>query len=133
MYRPRPAPPRRLARQNCRNTRGASSGAWLLGGVGVVTEVGELSHIAEHDTVGRHRGTRQFFIFERGQQGHLQSMLPTPESRDSFKVLDSQGTYFLNVDLPASGIGEADRAFALRTVKEAGVASIPVSARPAGG
>ena len=27
MNRPRPAPPRRLTRQNCRNTRGASSGA----------------------------------------------------------------------------------------------------------
>src|SRR5215470_14241774 len=27
MNRPRPAPPRRFARQNCRNTRGANSGA----------------------------------------------------------------------------------------------------------
>jgi aspartate/methionine/tyrosine aminotransferase len=48
--------------------------------------------------------------------------------REGFVVLPSQGTYFLNVDLPASGIGEADRAFALRAVKDAGVASIPVSA-----
>lgn len=45
-----------------------------------------------------------------------------------FKVLASQGTYFLNVDLAASGVTEPDRAFALRAVKEAGVAAIPVSA-----
>jgi N-succinyldiaminopimelate aminotransferase len=43
-------------------------------------------------------------------------------------VLPSQGTYFLNLDLTASGVDEADRPFALRAVSEAGVASIPVSA-----
>ncbi len=48
--------------------------------------------------------------------------------REGFAVLTSQGTYFLNIDLTASGIHEADRDFALRAVKEAGVASIPVSA-----
>ena len=45
-----------------------------------------------------------------------------------FKVLASQGTYFLNVDLAGSGVSEPDRAFALRAVKAAGVAAIPVSA-----
>lgn len=45
-----------------------------------------------------------------------------------FVVLDSGGTYFLNVDLKASGIDEDDRAFALRAVRDHGVASIPVSA-----
>ena len=49
-------------------------------------------------------------------------------TREGFKVLASQGTYFLNVDLAASGVIEPDRAFALRAVKEAGVAAIPVSA-----
>lgn len=49
-------------------------------------------------------------------------------TREGFKVLASQGTYFLNVDLAASGVSEPDRAFALRAVKEAGVAAIPVSA-----
>ena len=49
-------------------------------------------------------------------------------AREGFQVLPSQGTYFLNVDLPASGITEPDRAFALRAVREAGVAAIPVSA-----
>jgi aspartate/methionine/tyrosine aminotransferase len=48
--------------------------------------------------------------------------------REGFAVLPSQGTYFLNVDLAASGIAEPDRDFALRAVKEAGVATIPVSA-----
>ncbi len=43
-------------------------------------------------------------------------------------MLTSQGTYFLNIDLAASGITEPDRDFALRAVKEAGVAAIPVSA-----
>ncbi|MBR7618362.1 aminotransferase [Phenylobacterium sp. 20VBR1] len=47
---------------------------------------------------------------------------------EGFKVLASQGTYFLNVDLAASGVSEPDRVFALRAVTEAGVAAIPVSA-----
>ncbi|MGR4862464.1 aminotransferase [Caulobacter sp. LARHSG274] len=45
-----------------------------------------------------------------------------------FAVLDSGGTYFLNVDLRASGVAEDDRTFALRAVRDHGVASIPVSA-----
>jgi aspartate/methionine/tyrosine aminotransferase len=48
--------------------------------------------------------------------------------REGFAVLDSQGTYFLNVDLAASGVFENDMDFCLRAVKEAGVAAIPVSA-----
>jgi aspartate/methionine/tyrosine aminotransferase len=49
-------------------------------------------------------------------------------TREGFSVLPSQGTYFLNIDLPGSGITMQDRAFALHAVHEAGVASIPVSA-----
>ncbi|RAK57020.1 aminotransferase [Phenylobacterium deserti] len=48
--------------------------------------------------------------------------------REGFAVLPCQGTYFLNIDLPASGVDEADRPFALRAVAQAGVAAIPVSA-----
>jgi aspartate/methionine/tyrosine aminotransferase len=48
--------------------------------------------------------------------------------REGFAVLPSQGTYFLNIDLAASGVELDDRAFCLRAVKEAGVAAIPVSA-----
>jgi aspartate/methionine/tyrosine aminotransferase len=48
--------------------------------------------------------------------------------RQGFSVLPSEGTYFLSVDLAASGVAEGDRDFCLRAVKEAGVAAIPVSA-----
>jgi N-succinyldiaminopimelate aminotransferase len=46
---------------------------------------------------------------------------------EGFAVLPSQGTYFLLVDLKASGIGLDDQTFADRAVREAGVATIPVS------
>ncbi len=49
-------------------------------------------------------------------------------TREGFRVLPSQGTYFLNIDLPGSGIAEDDRTFCFRAVKDYGVASIPVSA-----
>lgn len=49
-------------------------------------------------------------------------------TREGFAVLPSEGTYFLNVDLAASGVEMADRAFCLHAVKHAGVAAIPVSA-----
>ena len=48
--------------------------------------------------------------------------------REGFAVLPSRGTYFLNVDLAASGIAEADMDFCMRAVKDAGVAAIPISA-----
>lgn len=48
--------------------------------------------------------------------------------REGFSVLPSAGTYFLTVDLPASGVLEDDLAFCHRSVREAGVAAIPVSA-----
>jgi len=45
------------------------------------------------DWLGHHRGHRQFFIYERGQQSHLQGLLP-PEARASFQVLDSTNNKF---------------------------------------
>jgi len=48
--------------------------------------------------------------------------------REGFAVLPSAGTYFLTVDLPASGVLEDDLSFCHRSVREAGVAAIPVSA-----
>lgn len=45
-----------------------------------------------------------------------------------FVVLPSAATWFLCVDLTASGIALDDRGFAERAIREAGVASIPVSA-----
>jgi N-succinyldiaminopimelate aminotransferase len=45
-----------------------------------------------------------------------------------FVVLPNAATWFLCIDLAASGIELADREFSERAVREAGVASIPVSA-----
>lgn len=45
-----------------------------------------------------------------------------------FKTLDSAATYFLSIDLAASGIAMDDATFSQRMIEEAGVASIPVSA-----
>jgi N-succinyldiaminopimelate aminotransferase len=47
--------------------------------------------------------------------------------REGFSVLDSQGTYFLNLDLTASGVAEDDASFCMRAIREHDVASIPVS------
>lgn len=49
-------------------------------------------------------------------------------TREGFVARPSAGTYFLNVDLAASGVALSDRDFAFMAVREAGVASIPVSA-----
>jgi N-succinyldiaminopimelate aminotransferase len=45
-----------------------------------------------------------------------------------YAVLGAEGTYFLNVDLAASGINVDDETFCRRAVTEAGVAAIPLSA-----
>jgi aspartate/methionine/tyrosine aminotransferase len=45
-----------------------------------------------------------------------------------FATLPAQGTYFVGVDLPASGIDADDVTFCERAVREAGVAAIPLSA-----
>ena len=45
-----------------------------------------------------------------------------------YRVLPAEGTYFLNVDLAASGIAADDMSFCTRAVEECGVAAIPLSA-----
>jgi aspartate/methionine/tyrosine aminotransferase len=45
-----------------------------------------------------------------------------------YEVLPNAATWFLTVDLAASGIALKDRAFSKRAVVEAGVASVPISA-----
>ena len=47
-------------------------------------------------------------------------------SRRGLHGAASQATYFLNIDLLASGVTENDMSFGLRAVKDAGVAAIPV-------
>jgi aspartate/methionine/tyrosine aminotransferase len=49
-----------------------------------------------------------------------------------FAVLPNAATWFLCVDLPASGVSLADWEFSERAVAEAGIATIPVSALYAG-
>ena len=45
-----------------------------------------------------------------------------------YAVLDAASTYFLCVDLAASGIGVDDETFATAAVEKAGVAVVPLSA-----
>ncbi len=45
-----------------------------------------------------------------------------------YATLAAQGTYFLSIDLAASGVAVDDVAFCERAVREAGVAAIPLSA-----
>jgi aspartate/methionine/tyrosine aminotransferase len=45
-----------------------------------------------------------------------------------YVTLPAEGTYFLCIDLPASGIAAPDEAFCDRAVREAGVAALPLSA-----
>ncbi|MDT7935151.1 MAG: aminotransferase class I/II-fold pyridoxal phosphate-dependent enzyme [Sphingomonadaceae bacterium] len=59
------------------------------------------------------------------RSGH--DVLSEALAAEGFAVLPSEGTYFLSVDLAASGVCEPDRAFARRAVAEHGVAAIPVS------
>jgi aspartate/methionine/tyrosine aminotransferase len=47
---------------------------------------------------------------------------------EGYEVLPAEGTYFLNVDLAASGIDADDMSFCGRAVAECGVAAIPLSA-----
>ncbi|MBX9663606.1 aminotransferase [Novosphingobium sp.] len=49
-------------------------------------------------------------------------------SAAGFAVLANKATWFACIDLPASGIAIDDRTFSERAVREAGVASIPLSA-----
>jgi aspartate/methionine/tyrosine aminotransferase len=69
-----------------------------------------------------------WFAAMPGQLATSRDRLTEALRREGFAVLPSQGTYFLNVDLAASGVGEGDMDFCLRAVKDAGVAAIPISA-----
>jgi aspartate/methionine/tyrosine aminotransferase len=44
-----------------------------------------------------------------------------------YVALPAEGSYFISIDLAASGIGADDMAFCERAVREAGVAAIPIS------
>lgn len=67
--------------------------------------------------------------FEEMRAGYARSRdrMTDALKAEGYAVLPSEGTYFLNIDLAASGLNLDDEAFCMRAVKEAGVAAIPVS------
>ena len=71
---------------------------------------------------------RAFFDEMRADFQRSRDRLAQALTQEGFAVLPAAGAYFLSVDLARSGIGETDEDFAMRCVKEAGVAVIPYSA-----
>ncbi|MGP1281348.1 MAG: aminotransferase [Parasphingopyxis sp.] len=71
---------------------------------------------------------RDYFTAMRAGYQRSRDRLASALGDGGFAILPSAATYFLSVDLPASGIAMDDRVFAMRLVAEAGVAVIPVSA-----
>jgi len=69
-----------------------------------------------------------YFLQMRGDLARSRDRLSKGLSNLGFPVLQSQGTYFLNVDLAPLGLNESDVAFCKRIVHEHKVAAIPVSA-----
>lgn len=64
----------------------------------------------------------------REQLTRARDRLGVALKQEGFSVLPAAGTYFMGLDLRASGIDMADNDFAVRAVKECGVATIPFSA-----
>src|SRR5665213_2212580 len=69
-----------------------------------------------------------YFLEMRAYYARSRDRLTDGLKAEGFAVIPSEGTYFLNVDIAASGLNIDDAEFCLRAVKEAGVAAIPVSA-----
>ncbi|WP_404714245.1 aminotransferase [Sphingomonas sp. MMS24-J13] len=67
------------------------------------------------------------FAAMRGRYQVSRDRLAGALAAGGYAVLPADGTYFLNVDLRASGIDEPDRMFCKRLVDEHKVASIPLS------
>ncbi len=59
---------------------------------------------------------------------HSRDMMTEGLRSSGFVVLDAEATYFLCVDLDASGIGVDDERFATCSATRAGVAVVPISA-----
>jgi N-succinyldiaminopimelate aminotransferase len=69
-----------------------------------------------------------YFEQMRAGYGRSRDRLADGLRAEGYVVIPSEGTYFLNVDLAASGLNIDDESFCRRAVTEAGVAVIPVSA-----
>jgi N-succinyldiaminopimelate aminotransferase len=63
----------------------------------------------------------------RGRFAEARDFLARGLDQAGFRTLAAEGTYFLCVDLAASGIGVDDETFCVAAVREAGVAAIPLS------
>jgi aspartate/methionine/tyrosine aminotransferase len=68
-----------------------------------------------------------FEAMRGGMQAARDSMVDALKE-GGFATLPAEGTYFLSIDLAASGIAADDVSFCERAVREAKVAAIPVSA-----
>jgi len=71
---------------------------------------------------------KTYFDALRTELQRSRDRLTTALVAEGYAVLPSEGTYFLNVDLARSGFSLTDQDFALRAVREVGVAAIPLSA-----
>jgi aspartate/methionine/tyrosine aminotransferase len=69
-----------------------------------------------------------YFEEMRAAYARSRDRLAVGLEQEGFAVIPSEGTYFLNIDLAASGLNIDDESFCKRAVVEAGVAAIPVSA-----
>lgn len=69
-----------------------------------------------------------YFTAMRAMFEEARDRLVSAVAGEGYKVLPAEGTYFINVDLTASGIGLDDMSFCTRAVAECGVAAIPLSA-----
>ena len=69
-----------------------------------------------------------WFDAQRARYGALKARLVRGLEQAGFTVLPSSGTWFIAIDLAASGLPADDALLSERLVREAGVASIPVSA-----
>lgn len=74
------------------------------------------------------RKPEAYFLDMRAELARSRDRLTAGLRDAGYAELPSQGTYFLNVDLTASGISLDDETFCRRIVEEFKVAAIPVSA-----
>jgi N-succinyldiaminopimelate aminotransferase len=68
---------------------------------------------------------RAYFDDMRADFQRRRDRLATALRQEGFAIIPAEGAYFLSIDLLGSGIALSDETFALRAVKEFGVATIP--------
>lgn len=71
---------------------------------------------------------QSYFDGMRSAFGSARDRFVASLERAGFATLPAEGSYFVSIDLAASGIGADDVAFCEHAVRECGVAGIPISA-----